>query len=105
MWYILRTATCRPRCACLSNGWRTCSRRTRIFKSRRQCANLLSKRPDMQNIVFLDRDSLLATVRAPAFEHQWRDYPATQPAQVAERLAGATIAITNKVPVRAADLA
>ena len=59
----------------------------------------------MQNIVFLDRDSLLATVRAPAIEHQWRDYPATQPGQVAERLAGATIAITNKVPVRAADLA
>ena len=59
----------------------------------------------MQNIVFLDRDSLLATVRAPGFEHQWRDYPATQPGQVAERLAGATIAITNKVPVRAADIA
>jgi glycerate dehydrogenase len=59
----------------------------------------------MQNIVFLDRDSLLATVRAPAFGHQWRDYPATQPGQVAERLAGATIAITNKVPVRAADIA
>jgi glycerate dehydrogenase len=59
----------------------------------------------MQNIVFLDRDSLLATVRAPAFEHQWRDYPTTQPGQVAERLAGATIAITNKVPVRAADIA
>ncbi len=59
----------------------------------------------MQNIVFLDRDSLLATVRLPAFEHQWRDYPATQPGQVAERLAGATIAITNKVPVRAADIA
>ncbi|MDQ2991055.1 MAG: D-2-hydroxyacid dehydrogenase [Pseudomonadota bacterium] len=59
----------------------------------------------MQKIVFLDRDSLLATVRAPAFEHQWRDYPATQPGQVAERLAGATIAITNKVPVRAADIA
>jgi glycerate dehydrogenase len=59
----------------------------------------------MQNIVFLDRDSLLATVRPPAFEHQWREYPATQADQVAERLAGATIAITNKVPVRAADIA
>lgn len=59
----------------------------------------------MQKIVFLDRDSLLANVRAPSFEHQWRDYPATQPGEVAERLAGATIAITNKVPVRAADIA
>jgi glycerate dehydrogenase len=59
----------------------------------------------MQTIVFLDRASLLANVRPPAFEHQWREYPATLPGQVAERLAGATIAITNKVPVRAADLA
>lgn len=59
----------------------------------------------MQNIVFLDRDSLLANVRAPSFEHHRRDYPATQPGEVAERLAGATIAITNKVPVRAADIA
>ena len=59
----------------------------------------------MQHIVFLDRDSLLATVRPPAFEHQWREYAATQPGEVAERLQGATIAITNKVPVRAADIA
>jgi glycerate dehydrogenase len=59
----------------------------------------------MQNIVFLDRDSLLATVPVPSFEHQWLDYPSTQQGEVAERLAGATIAITNKVPVRAADIA
>jgi glycerate dehydrogenase len=59
----------------------------------------------MQNIVFLDRDSLSATIPVPSFEHQWRDYPATQQGEVAERLAGATIAITNKVPVRAADIA
>jgi glycerate dehydrogenase len=59
----------------------------------------------MQNIVFLDRDSLLATVPVPSFEHQWLDFPATQQGEVAERLAGATIAITNKVPVRAADIA
>jgi len=59
----------------------------------------------MQHIVFLDRDSLHATVRPPAFAHQWRDYPATSAADVVERLAGATIAVTNKVPLRAADLA
>ena len=57
------------------------------------------------NIVFLDRDSLPATVRAPSFAHGWRDYAATAAGEVAERLLGATIAITNKVPVRAADLA
>ncbi|GGE73740.1 D-2-hydroxyacid dehydrogenase [Massilia psychrophila] len=61
--------------------------------------------PQIQNIVFLDRDSLPASVRPPKFAHQWRDYAATQAAEVAERLLGATIAITNKVPVRAADIA
>jgi glycerate dehydrogenase len=61
--------------------------------------------PQTHNIVFLDRDSLPATVRAPAFAHQWRDYAATGAGEVAERLRGATIAITNKVPVRAADIA
>ncbi|MBC7685008.1 MAG: D-2-hydroxyacid dehydrogenase [Bdellovibrionales bacterium] len=59
----------------------------------------------MHKIVFLDRDSLLATVRKPAFEHQWAEYPATTPAAVVERLRGATIAITNKVPLRAAEIA
>lgn len=57
-------------------------------------------------IVFLDRDSLIATVRKPAFAHEWTEYPATAAAGAAQRLrdARATIAITNKVPLRAADL-
>jgi glycerate dehydrogenase len=59
----------------------------------------------MHDIVFLDRDSLIANVRTPAFEHRWRDYPATNPDDVVERLRGATIAITNKVPLRADALA
>jgi len=59
----------------------------------------------MHRIVFLDRDSLHAEVRAPAFEHAWQEYAATLEHQVPERLAGATIAITNKVPLRAAILA
>lgn len=59
----------------------------------------------MHHIVFLDRDSLPAAVRAPAFEHQWTEHGATAPLEVVERLRGATIAITNKVPLRAADLA
>lgn len=58
----------------------------------------------MHDIVFLDRDSLVAELRAPAFPHRWRDYPATAPEQVVERLAGATIAITNKVALREAAL-
>jgi len=56
-------------------------------------------------IIFLDRDSLIANIRKPAFAHHWRDYPATGPDQVVERLRGATIAITNKVPLRADAIA
>ncbi|HEV7815991.1 MAG TPA: D-2-hydroxyacid dehydrogenase [Janthinobacterium sp.] len=57
------------------------------------------------NIVFLDRDSLIARVREPAFSHTWQEYPATAAADAAGRLREATIAVTNKVPLRAADLA
>jgi glycerate dehydrogenase len=59
----------------------------------------------MNDIFFLDRDSLIANIRKPSFEHRWRDYPATTANVVVERLAGATIAITNKVPLRADALA
>ncbi|GAB3458594.1 D-2-hydroxyacid dehydrogenase [Massilia terrae] len=62
------------------------------------------KGPTMHRIVFLDRDSLQANVRPPRFEHHWTEYTGTERAQVAERLAGATIAISNKVPLRADDL-
>ncbi|MBC7454860.1 MAG: D-2-hydroxyacid dehydrogenase [Massilia sp.] len=58
----------------------------------------------MHHIVFLDRDSLQATVRPPSFAHHWHEYGATRPDEVVERLLGASIAITNKVPVRGADL-
>jgi len=59
----------------------------------------------MQRIVFLDRDSLRANVRIPAFEHAWQDYPATSADDVVARLTGATVAITNKVPLRADAIA
>jgi glycerate dehydrogenase len=59
----------------------------------------------MEHIVFLDRDSLMADVRAPAFAHSWQAYGATLPGQVVDRLHGATIAITNKVPLRADAIA
>ncbi len=63
------------------------------------------ERSAMHKIVFLDRDSLIATLRPPAFAHDWRDYPATAPDQVLERLRGATIAVTNKVVLRGDVLA
>lgn len=59
----------------------------------------------MEHIVFLDRDSLMANVRAPAFAHTWDTHGATLPDQVVARLQGATIAITNKVPLRADAIA
>jgi glycerate dehydrogenase len=57
------------------------------------------------SIVFLDRGSLIANVRRPSFSHSWTEYAATGAADAAERLQGATIAITNKVPLRADTLA
>ena len=59
----------------------------------------------MHHIVFLDRYSLPATVRTPSFDHEWTEHAASAPSDVVARLQGATIAITNKVPLRAADLA
>jgi glycerate dehydrogenase len=59
----------------------------------------------MHKIVFLDRDSLMASVRPPAFDHTWQDHGATAPHEVVERLRGASIAVTNKVPLRAAEIA
>jgi glycerate dehydrogenase len=58
-----------------------------------------------EHIVFLDRSTLQADVRRPAFEHTWQEYATTAAAQTVERLKEATIAISNKVPVRADTLA
>lgn len=56
-------------------------------------------------IVQLEGESLIAAVRRPAFAHEWVEYPATLPGQAVERLRGATVAITNKVPLDAAAIA
>ena len=54
----------------------------------------------METIIFLDRNTLRADVRRPRFEHRWVEYEKTKPEEVVERLSDATIAITNKVPLR-----
>lgn len=54
-----------------------------------------------EHLVFLDRSTLQATLRRPAFEHTWAEHAATAPDQTLERLRDATIALTNKVPLRA----
>lgn len=58
----------------------------------------------MHRIVFLDCSTLSVKIRRPCFAHEWREYEETAVEDVAERLEGATIAITNKVPVREAAL-
>ncbi|MCX8097809.1 MAG: D-2-hydroxyacid dehydrogenase [Casimicrobiaceae bacterium] len=58
-------------------------------------------------IVFLDRDTLAPQVllKAPSFDHEWVTYGQSRPEEVVPRLASATVAITNKVPLRAEQLA
>lgn len=41
----------------------------------------------------------------PGFEHEWVEYDRTSPDQVATRLEGADIVITNKAPIRASTIA
>ena len=55
-------------------------------------------------IVFLDRSTLQARVRRPAFEHTWQEYAVTGAGELVERLQEATVAITNKVPLHAEAL-
>jgi glycerate dehydrogenase len=50
----------------------------------------------MHRIVYLESGALIADIRRPAFAHAWTEYEATAQHEVAERLAGATIAIINK---------
>lgn len=56
----------------------------------------------MQRIVYLDRASIPVEVARPVFACEWVEYPKTKAAELVERLAGATIAISNKVPIDAA---
>lgn len=59
-----------------------------------------------QRIVFLDRDTIAPQIRlrAPSFAHELIEHPRTAAEQVVPRLADATIAILNKVPITAAML-
>jgi glycerate dehydrogenase len=56
-------------------------------------------------IVFLDRESVGANVRKPEFPHSYKEYQSTWTQdEILERLKDATIAIINKVPMRADTL-
>lgn len=61
---------------------------------------------DSARVVFLDRDTMPPNIslRPFAFPHELTEFGATNPDQVAERIADADIVITNKSPVRLAEL-
>jgi len=60
----------------------------------------------MHKIVFLDRSTIGPAVDLgkPEFAHEWIDYERTAPDQVVERLKGAQIAVSNKVPIGRAEI-
>jgi glycerate dehydrogenase len=55
-------------------------------------------------VVFLDRASLKAKVRQPATAANYVEHAKTSASEIVERLQGAAVAITNKVPLRAESL-
>jgi glycerate dehydrogenase len=55
----------------------------------------------MEHIVFLERHSLDAEVRRPAFAHSWAEHGKVEPGEVVPRLERATLAIVNKTALRA----
>lgn len=58
----------------------------------------------MERIVFLERNTIQADFRRPKFDHEWIEYGETFSEQVVDRLRGATIAISNKLPLREPEL-
>src|SRR5215471_2717635 len=59
----------------------------------------------MERIVFLERNTIAAEFRRPDFDHEWIEYCESFQNEVVERLAGATIAIVNKLALREPELA
>src|SRR5919112_3772212 len=59
----------------------------------------------MERIVFLERESVDAEFRRPAFAHEWVEYAESTQGQLVERLRGATVLIANKLSVGEAELA
>jgi glycerate dehydrogenase len=55
----------------------------------------------MEHVVFLERDSLDAQVRRPAFAHSWEEHGKLAAEEIVPRLQRATIAIVNKTALRA----
>src|ERR1700730_2954963 len=61
-------------------------------------------RVSMEHIVFLERNTIAADFRRPAFDHEWVEFGQSFQADVVERLRDATIAISNKLALREPEL-
>lgn len=60
---------------------------------------------DKERIVFLDRAAFTADdLPIPRFDHNWSEFPYTEPADIVPRLFWASIAITHACPIEAATL-
>ena len=59
----------------------------------------------IESIVFLERNTFNIPFRRPDFDHEWVEYGESDETQVVDRLRDATIAICNKVALRADALA
>ena len=51
----------------------------------------------MEQIVFLERNTIEANFRRPNFDHEWIEYPETTAEQVVDRVRDATVIISNKL--------
>jgi glycerate dehydrogenase len=58
----------------------------------------------MEQIVFLERNTIRAEFRRPDFPHEWIEYGESQPEQVIERIRNASIVISNKLSLREPEL-
>ena len=59
-----------------------------------------------ERVVFLDRAAFTPDdLPIPNFEHNWSEYPCTEPADLVPRLFWSTTAITHATPIDAAAIA
>jgi glycerate dehydrogenase len=58
----------------------------------------------MERIVFIERNTIAADFRPPAFNHEWVEYGETEADQLIERIRDATIIISNKLSLGEPEL-
>ena len=67
----------------------------------RAIQNIMQNDPKIESVVFLERNTFNVPFRRPNFPHEWVEYGETDGGQVVDRLHDATIAICNKLALRA----